>query len=152
VWVIGIGGFGSEGWLLAGFELKGAHVAGDAVAAAGDALVVKTNGQSRAAVGLAVGDKELSEFVAQELVGHSAATGTAVKPGIVRAAGHPQDHTQIADRILVLLAHQLNQGIPPGGRSDSMPMAFFKISWWSLSRVFSLRRRISSSCSLSGGK
>jgi hypothetical protein len=29
---------------------------------------------------------------------------------------------------MVLLPHKLDQGIPPGGRSESMPMAFFRIS------------------------
>jgi len=57
--VIGVSGFRPESSLLAGFELKGAHMTGDAVTTAGDALVLKANSQSRTAIGPAISHKQL---------------------------------------------------------------------------------------------
>ena len=49
-------------------------------------------------------------------------------PSIVGTAGHAQNPAEVLDGIVMLLGHKLDQGIPLGGRSDSMPMAFFRIS------------------------
>jgi hypothetical protein len=47
-------------------------------------------------------------------------------PGVIGTARHPQGRTQILEGIV--RGHTLDQGIPPGGRSESMPIAFFRIS------------------------
>lgn len=66
--MVGIGGFGFEGPFLAGFEVHGAHVAGHAVAATGDAFLLQTDAQTRTAVNAAIGHKEGGEFFPQLLV------------------------------------------------------------------------------------
>jgi len=124
--MIGVGGFGLEGPFLAGLELERAHMAGHAVATARDACLLQTSAQTRTAVNFTVGDKETREFFPQLLVVGGALAGAPVQPRIVRTARHPQDLADILDGIV--LGHKLDQGIPLGGRSDSMPIAFFRIS------------------------
>src|SRR5215467_629866 len=148
----GVGGFGFESSFLTGFELQFTHVPSHAIAAARDALLLQAEGQARAAIDFAVGDKESAQSFSQALVLSGSGSRPAMAPGIVRTARHAQNLAKVLDRIRVLLSHKLDQGIPLGGRSDSMPMAFFRISWWSLSFWFSLRRRWSSSCIFNGGR
>lgn len=88
--------------------------------------LLQADGQARAAVGLAVADKQFGEFFPQLLVGSSALAGLAFKPGVIRAAGYAQSEADFFDGIV--LGHKFYEGIPPGGRSESMPMAFFRIS------------------------
>jgi len=146
--VIGVGGFGFERPFLTGFEVQGAHVPGHPVTATANAQPLQTNRQARAAIHLAMGDKEAGESLAQLLVSQCPPAGAAAQPGIVGTARHAQHLADILDG--VLLGHKLDQGIPLGGTSDSMPMAFFRISWCSLSFWFSLRSRRTSSCICSG--
>jgi len=124
--MIGVGGFGFEGPFLAGFELQGLQVAGHAIAAAGDAFSLQTDGQTRAAIDSAVGHKEFGERFSQALIFRLTGAGRTVEPGVVGTARHAQSLANILDGIL--LGHKLDQGIPPGGRSESMPIAFFRIS------------------------
>jgi hypothetical protein len=60
--VMGVGGFGFEGPFLASLELQGAHLAGHPVAAARDAQPLQADRQTRAAVNLAMRDKEGGKF------------------------------------------------------------------------------------------
>jgi len=39
-----VSGFGFKGWFLTDFELQRMHVSGDPIAAAGDALLLQTEG------------------------------------------------------------------------------------------------------------
>src|SRR5579859_876926 len=146
--MIGLGGFGPEGSFLAGFEVEGTHVPGHAVAAATYPFPLQADGQPGTAINFAVGDKEARKFFPKLLVFQRSPAGTTAPPCVVGAAPHAQNPADILDG--VLLCHKLDQGIPPGGRSESMPIAFFRISWWSLSLAFSLRRRRSSSWICSG--
>src|SRR6185437_9666203 len=130
---------GAEGAFLTGLELQGAHVAGHAVAAAGDAGLAEADCQARAAIELAAGFKEGGQGFLKALVFLRPFAGFVAEPGVVGAARHAESQADGFE--WVLLSHKLDQGIPPGGRSESMPIAFFKISWWSLSLAFSLRRR-----------
>lgn len=124
--MVGIGSPRSESPLLTGFKVKGAHVAGHAIAGAADAGMAKTHRQAGAAVEFAVLIKEPHQFLSQALVCLRTLTDSTVKPCIIGTARHAQSLADILDGIL--RCHELDQGIPPGGRSESMPMAFFRIS------------------------
>ena len=106
--------------------MQGAHLAGHPVAAARDAQPLQANRQARTAVDLTMRDKEGGKSFPRELIVQGAPAGWAPAPGIVRTARHAQNLAKILNG--VLLRHKLNQGIPVGGRSDSMPIAFFRIS------------------------
>lgn len=123
-----VGGFGFKSSFLTGFELQLLHVSGDPIAAAGDALLLQTESKARAAIDFAIGNKERAESLSQALVLLGSRPGPAMAPGVIGTAGHAQNPAKVLDRIRVLLGHKLDQGIPLGGRSDSMPMAFFRIS------------------------
>jgi hypothetical protein len=137
---------------LTDFDLQCAHVPSHAIATAGDALGLQSGSQARAAIDFAVGDKESAESFSQAPILLGSGAGPASAPGVIGTAGHCQHQAKVSNRIMVLLGHELDQGIPLGGRSDSMPMAFFRISWWSLSFWFSLRRCCSSCCIFKGGR
>lgn len=124
--VIGVGSLGFESPFLAGLEPQSVHLAGHPVTAARDAQPLQADRQARAAVNLAMRDKEGGKSFPHELVVQSAAAGRAAAPGVVRTARHTQNLAKIFNG--VFLRHKLNQGIPVGGRSDSMPIAFFRIS------------------------
>ena len=124
--MIGVGGFGSEGPFPAGFKVESLHVSGHTVATAGNALSLQTDRQPRAAIDFAMAGKEMAETFPQPLIFQCPPAGQAPAPGVVGTARHAQRVAEVFDG--VVLCHMLDQGIPPGGRSDSMPMAFFRIS------------------------
>jgi len=124
--VIGVSGLRFESPFLAGLELERAHLASHAVAAARDAQALQADRQARTAVDLTMRDKEGGKSFPHEAIVQSTAAGRASAPGVVRTARYAQDLAKIFNG--VLLRHKPNQGIPVGGRSDSMPIAFFRIS------------------------
>src|SRR6185312_1128813 len=125
--MIGIGGFRSKGPFLAGFELQGPQVARHPITAAREAQPLQAHPQTPTAVDLALADKEMAQLLAQPLVVLCAPARLPPSPGVVGTAWNLQSMADITE--MIVLAHALDQGIPPGGRSDSMPMAFFRISW-----------------------
>ena len=66
--MMGVGGFGFKGTFLPGFELQLAHVPGDPIAAARQALAFEADRETGAAINFAVGDKEGGESFSELLV------------------------------------------------------------------------------------
>lgn len=94
-----VGGFGSEGAFLAGFELQGLHLASDAIAAARNTCALQTNRQAWAAIGSAIFDKEAGQLSAEDLVLPRTSARWAMGPGVVRTARDLQDLAQMANGI-----------------------------------------------------
>lgn len=134
--VIGAGGFWPERLSGPGTQTEGMHEAGDAIFRAAEAQSMELAGHSGAAVaaGVAVGvdgvhmDEELC-------VGCFAAARDPGGRGVIAAAGDTQGLAKFGDGKGV--PHGMDQRIPLCGSSESMLMAFFKISRW--------RRRYSTS-------
>jgi hypothetical protein len=121
-----VGGARAESPFLLGAKAQGAPVAHDAFAAAAHSLFAQRHGQARTAVNLAMRGKEFRHPQAQTRVVEGARTVRPLTPGVVGTARHAQSQAKIGEGIRV--GHTLDQGIPVGGRSDSMPKAFFRIS------------------------
>jgi hypothetical protein len=86
--MLGVGGLGPESPLLTGLKVKGAHVAGDAIASATNARLAKTHRHARAAVEFAVLVKEPHQLPLQALVCTLTLTGPTPEPGVIGTARH----------------------------------------------------------------
>jgi len=122
----GVSRLWAEGPFLAGFEPQGAHMPGHAIAATGNTQPAQTNGQTRAAINLTLSMEQLLERLSQTLICLRPCAGNPLPPGVIGTTRHPQGGTQSLE--VIITGHTLDQGIPPGGRSESMPIAFFRIS------------------------
>ena len=148
--VIGARCFWSEGLSGPCAQAARAHEAGDAIFRAGKAAALEFASHPGASVAAGVTVGVDGVHVRGELrVGLFAAARDARDRGVIAAAGDAECLAKFADGKGV--PHGVNQRIPLGGSSESMLMAFFKISRWrrrySTSRC---RRRISPAASARG--
>lgn len=128
--MIALGGFRDEGFALHAADAFLAHQPGHAVMAAVNSFLAESLGDFRAAIKALVVFVDLFDLLGQLLVVGLALgrIGLGVAPGIEPAAGNPEE---VAERLdFEVTAHGLDEGILFGRFcSESMPKAFFKISW-----------------------
>jgi hypothetical protein len=112
-----------------GAKARGAHEAGDAISRTGDAEAVKFAAHPGAAIAAGVAVVMDGSHVGDELgIGFCTRPQESCGGGVVAAAGDAERVAKFTDGEGV--PHGVNQRIPLCGSSESMLMAFFKISRW----------------------
>ena len=127
--VIRAGGLRAKGLSGTCPQAGRAHEPGRTVLRAGQAEAVQLAGHARAAIaaGLAVG-MDGSHMPDEMLAGSFAAAWGSGASGVVTAPGGAEGFAEFGE--VKGVPHGINQRIPLCGSSESMLMAFFKISRW----------------------